>query len=139
MMNRFVIFVFVVAGMLVFSCNDKEDEEELDYFNLLTSPVWVSDSLLADGVDASGSGGILEPFKGEAKFNADNTGTFGSYSGTWSFVNKTQISINTVEFPFPIVANIVELTQASLKITTVVPDINNEPDVFNIRMTFKAK
>ena len=138
-MNRFVFLVSVVVGMLIFSCNDKEEEKEEDYFNLLTGPTWVADSLLADGVDASGPGGILELFKGEAKFKADNTGTFGSYSGTWSFVNKTQISINTTEFPFPIVANILELTQNSLKITTVVLDVNNPPAVFSIRMTFKAK
>ncbi len=137
-MNRITLLLIVVVGMHIVGCNDKDDKDEVDYFTLLTKPTWVSDSLLANGLDASGPDGALVNFKGEAKFRTDGTGTFGTYDGTWTLSN-TQITINSPDFFIPINAEIVELNTSSLKITTVVPDINNLPEVLNIRMTFKAK
>jgi hypothetical protein len=140
-MNRFVFFLIVLVGAYVVGCNDKDDNEEVDNFTLLTTPTWVADSLLANGVDASGPDDVLYNFNGEAKFRTDGTGTFGSYSGTWTFSNsnKTQITISSPDFIIPITAEIVELTASSLKITTVVPDMNNPGAILNIRMTFKVK
>ena len=137
-MNRIVFLLIVFAGVYIVGCNDKEEKEEADYFTLLTTPTWVADSLLANGLDASGPDGVLYNFIGEAKFRTDGTGTFGSYNGTWNLSN-TQITINSPDFDIPIIAEIVELNTSSLKITTVVPDMNNLPDVLNIRMTFLVK
>jgi hypothetical protein len=137
-MNRITLLLIVVVGMHIVGCNDKDDKDEVDYFTLLTKPTWESDSLLANGLDASGPDGVLVNFKGEAKFRANGTGTFGTYDGTWTLSN-TQITITTSDLPFPIFAEIVELNTSSLKITTVVLDVNNPPEVLNIRMTFKAK
>lgn len=138
-MNRIVFFLTAIAGICMIACSDKDDEKDKDYFTLLTRPTWVADSLLANGVDASGPGQALENFKGEAKFRTDGSGTFGSYSGTWTFSSKTQITINSPDFLIPIFAEIIELHASSLKITTVVPDMNNAGAFLNIRMTFNAK
>jgi hypothetical protein len=133
MKNLFISLI--ISGLVVFiSCN-KEDKSER--FKLLTGPVWVADSLLADGVDASGPGMLLAKFKGEAKFNEDGTGTFGVYEGVWYFAhNETQIVIYSDSLLIPLVTLIKELTNTSLKITTSVP---NQSNTVNIRMTFKAK
>ena len=127
-----VIFLLAMAG-----CS----KDENDRFELLTSPVWATDSLLVNGVDAAGSGQLLEKFKGNAKFNTDGTGTFGSYKGTWRFPDNTrkQLVISTDSLPLPIYANIVELTTSSLEITTELPDLTGQTDKFRIRMTFKAR
>jgi hypothetical protein len=107
---------------------------------MLSEPTWLTDSLLANGVDASVPGGVLEKFKGEAKFNEDGTGNFGKYTGTWRFnPEETQLTIITDSLPLPIIADIKELTEISLKITTVVPNPLDQLNPFNIRMTFKAK
>jgi hypothetical protein len=136
-MKNTVIF-FILAGLLsVSSC---KEESQSDAFVLLTGPVWQSDSLLANGVDASGPGGILELFKGEAKFNTDGTGYFGTYEGTWRFAsNETQIVIISPSLIIPLTTIIKELTSTSLKITTSYtnPATPNTPT--NIRMTFIAK
>ncbi len=138
MKNLVLLFLFM-TGMLVFSCNEKEDEEA-DPYDLLVGATWVADSLLANGVDASGPGGVLEKFKGEVKFNTDGTGTFGEYSGTWVMSpNKKEVTITTVELVFPILARIEEITESSLKITTGVPSAEDPQVMLAIRMTFKAK
>ncbi len=138
-MKNLVLLILFMTGMLVFSCNEKEDED-VDPYNLLVGARWVADSLLANGVDASGPGDVLEKFKGEAKFNTDGTGTFGEYSGTWVMSpNKKEITITTVELIFPILARIEEITVSSLKITTGVPSNEDPPVMLAIRMTFKAK
>ncbi len=128
-------FVIVLA-LFIFACN-KTSESEI--FKLLTTPTWTSDSLLANGQDASGTGELLANFKGDAKFSSNGTGTFGKYTGKWSLDEaQTEITIITDSLAFPIVCDIVELTTASLKITTVVPDKTTMQPI-DIRMTFKAK
>lgn len=136
MKNLFISFI--ISGLVLFIGCNKESLSER--FTLLTGPVWATDSLLADGVDASGPDMILEKFKGDAKFNEDGTGYFGVYPGIWRFAyNETQIVIQTDSLPIPLVALIKELTNNSLKITTSVPNMINLSDTINIRMTFKAK
>jgi hypothetical protein len=132
-MKNLALLLIISGCFYIFSCK-KDSQSEL--FKLLTGPVWVSDSLLANGVDASGQDGVLKNFKGEVKFNEDGTGYFGKYTGTWRFsFNETQIVIVTDSLPIPLTSQIAELTKSSLKITTsytiTVP--------INIRMTFKAK
>jgi hypothetical protein len=135
---RNVILLLIISGIFIaYSCN-KDDRSER--FKMLTEPTWLTDSLLANGVDASVPGGVLEKFKGEAKFNEDGTGKFGDYTGTWRFnMEETQMTIVTDSLPLPIIADIKELTKISLKITTVVPNPLDQLNPFNIRMTFKAK
>ena len=125
------LLVMITASMF-FSC-EKDDDDRSERFILLTSPVWVSESLLVNGVDASGPDQLLEDFNGEVKFNEDGTGRFGDYTGTWNFTaNETQLVISTSALPFPITAGIEELTSNSLKIET-------NFDTQAIRMTFKVK
>jgi hypothetical protein len=133
-----LILIFIFSGMLLtFACK-KDDKSER--FKLLTTPVWSSDSLLANKTDASGPGGILAKFKGDAKFKDDGTGYFGKYTGTWRFnSDETELVIVTDSLPLPIITDIVELKTASLKVTTVYPDVVNTNQYINIRMTFKAK
>jgi hypothetical protein len=134
-MERRGFLLIVVLGLLTLTCN-KEDER----FVLLTRPYWASDSLLVNGVGAGEPGQLLYKFKGEAKFNEDGTGTFGSYFGKWWFTAlKTQIIINADSLKLPLTAIIKELTEKSLKITTAVPDTAHIGSMLNIRMTFKAK
>jgi hypothetical protein len=136
-MKKLSILLVIAAGMLVYSCiKDKKSER----FILLTTPVWIADSLLADGVDASGPGQLLENFNGDAKFKEDGTGYFGGYTGEWSFSHdETKLTINTETLLLPITCNIVELTTLSLKITTSVINPVNTSDLIDIRMTFKAR
>ena len=132
-----LVALFIISGCLaIFSCkNDSESER----FKLLTSPTWASDSLLANGIDASGPDGLLKNFKGEAKFNEDGTGNFGIYKGTWRFAyDETQIVIETDSLPIPLTTQISVLTSASLKITTSYPNIATGIPI-KIRMTFKTK
>lgn len=129
-MKNLVIGMIILSSFILFTCK-KDDVSER--FKLLTGPVWVSDSLLANGVDGSGPGGVLEKFKGEAKFNTDGTGIFGVYSGTWKFAyNETEIIIRSDSLQIPVNAQIVDLTEVSLKITTGYPNLK-------IRMTFKTE
>ena len=131
-------FLTIVTALLLSAACNKDDRSER--FKFLTEPTWLTDSLLADGVDASGTGGLLEKFKGEAVFKEDGTGKFGNYTGTWRFnVEETQLTIVTDSLPLPLIADIKELTQSSLKITTLVPNPLDQYNPFNIRMTFKPK
>jgi len=136
-MKKLAYLIMATAFLAVFSCS-KDDKSER--FKLLTGPIWASDSLLANGIDASLPGGILEKFKGDAKFKEDGTGTFGGYSGQWRFnTDETELTIITDSLPLPIISKIKELTSTSLKITTTVA-LPAAPTVpINIRMTFKAK
>lgn len=132
MMRNIVIFIVISGCLFISSCKKESQSEQ---FKLLTGPIWASDSLLANGVDASGPEGLLKSFKGNIKFNEDLTGYFGKYTGTWRFAfNETQIVIMSDSLPIPLTSKIVELNTESLKITTsytiTVP--------INIRMTFKA-
>lgn len=135
-MKNLVLFIILTGCFLAASCKKETQSEN---FKLLTGSSWISDSLLVNGTDASEPGGLLYKFKGEARFNADYTGTFGVYSGTWRFAaGETQLVIASDSLPIPqLTTNIVELTALSLKITTSFPIIGSDP--LNIRMTFKAK
>ncbi|HUX94284.1 MAG TPA: hypothetical protein VMV47_01015 [Bacteroidales bacterium] len=135
-MKNLVLLFILTIFFAIFSC--KKDSES-ERFKLLTDPTWASDSLLANGVDASGPGDILEKFKGTVKFNKDGTGTFGVYEGKWRFVyDETQIVIETDSLPIPLTTKIAELTAASLKITTSYPNLTTGITI-NIRMTFKPE
>ncbi len=134
-MKNLVLFIILTGCFLAASCKKETQSEN---FRLLTGSTWISDSLLLNGADASGPGGLLNKFKGEARFNTDYTGTFGVYSGTWRFAaDETQLVIISDSLPVPLTTNIVELTTLSLKITTSFPVISSYP--LDIRMTFKAK
>lgn len=136
-MKNLVMLLIISGCFVVFSCGEKES----DRFKLLTDPIWVTDSLLANGIDATG--GILNKFKGEAKFNKDGTGTFGTYKGEWDFnVDETKLIITSDSLPLPVNTDILELTNTSLKLKTLFPDPKdpfNPASIINIRMTFKAK
>ena len=139
-MKRTGILLFAMMNLLVVACNDDDADNRSERFKLLTGAVWVSDSLLVDGADASGPGQMLENFKGEAHFREDGTGTFGVYSGTWSFAaNETEIIILTDSLMFPLTTKIAELTAASLKVTTSFPNFLLPEQPYALRMTFKAK
>jgi len=125
----------MLAGLLFASACNKDTTS--DRFDLLTSHAWTSDSLLADGIDASDPGEILEKFKGDVVFNKDGSGTFGQYTGTWQFVdNETNLAISSPELTFTLTTHIAELTKTSLKVTFTYPTLEGTK---NIRMTFKPK
>jgi hypothetical protein len=136
-MKNLAVLLIISACIYVVSCQKDSQSEPA---KLLTSHIWVSDSLLANKADASGPDGMLKNFKGEVKFNEDGTGNFGVYTGTWRFAyNETQIVITTDSLPLPLTTKIAELTKVSLKITTSYPNLLNPAAPINIRMTFKAK
>lgn len=137
-MKNIALIIIILSSFIAFSCNK---DGKSDRFELLTTNIWVTDSLLADGLDAGGTGGVLEKFKGEAQFREDGKGTFGSYTGEWYFNDdeETEIMIKPDTQPIYILCKIVELTSQSFKITTSIPDQNNPSKVFKIRMTFKAR
>ena len=131
-----LVLFLVSATMILVACG-KDKNNYSERFLLLTGPVWESDSLLANGVDASGPGELLEDFAGDAKFNTDGTGYFGEYTGTWTFSSsENYLTISSDSLPVPLTTKIEELTQLSLKITTSFPAV---PDPIDIRITFKAK
>lgn len=135
-MKNIVLLTIITGCFLAFSCGEKESER----FKLLTDPIWRTDSLLANGIDASGPGGLLVDFLGDVKFKTDGTGYFGQYTGTWKFnLDETELIIASDSLPIPVVADILELTSMSLKITTVMPNPQDLLNPFNIRMTFKPK
>lgn len=129
-----LLLLLIIAALLAFTNCSKDDEN--DRFELLTRPTWATDSLLMNGQDASGPGEIMEKFKGTAKFNKDGTGTFGMYTGTWRFPDKTrtQLVLVTDSLPLPLTTSIVELTDISLKVTFMLPVSSDR-----YRMTFKAR
>ncbi len=133
-MKKIVPWLLVTMLVCAVACNKDKTSVR---FDLLTSHTWTSDSLLADGVDASDPGEILEKFKGDILFNDDGTGTFGQYTGTWRFVdNETNLAIMSPELTFTLTTHIVELTKTSLKVTFAYPTLEGTK---NIRMTFKPK
>lgn len=134
---RNLFFLLVITGLLVnFSCKKTESER----FTFLTGAIWVTDSLVANGQDAGGPGQLLADFSGEARFNKNGTGSFGNYTGEWSFSSdETQLVIKTNAIAFPVTADIKELTKVSLKLTTVMPNPMDIQNPYRIRMTFKAK
>jgi hypothetical protein len=132
-MKNIVPWLFIAALVYATSCKEKTSER----FDLLTSHAWTSDSLLADGIDASGSGELLEKFKGDIVFRMDGSGTFGQYTGTWMFVdNQSSLVIESPDLAVPLTTHIVELTSTSLKVTFTYTTLEGNK---NIRMTFKPK
>ena len=130
--------VLIISGIFIASACKKDKMSER--FLFLTTPVWTTDSLLANEVNAGGPGGILEKFKGDARFKEDGTGYFGKYTGTWRFNNdETKITIVTDSLVLPIISDIIELTNISLKIKTLIPNPVNPFEPIRIRMTFKSK
>lgn len=136
-MRKIIGLSLITAYLLLSGCS-KDDESEK--FKLLTTPVWTSESILANGVEPAGSWIFLKQFSGDAKFNKDGTGSFGSYTGQWRFnEDETEITIITTAVPLPIITDIVELTSKSLKITTTVNNPLNPLESADVSMTFKAK
>lgn len=136
-MKKFASFFIIVTLVLAYSCKD----DESDRFKFLTSTVWTPVSLLANGVDATGPGGLLEGFVGDAKFNEDGTGTFGTYTGEWMFAAaEEKLVITTTALPISVTLTITELTATSLKLQGSFPDPQNlTGPAINIEMTFRAK
>lgn len=130
--------LYLIAALFMLSGCSKDDESER--FKLLTTPVWTSESILANGAEPAGSWEFLKQFSGDAKFNKDGTGSFGSYTGEWKFnAAETEITIITTAVPLPIVTDIVVLTSQSLKIATTVNNPLNPLESADVSMTFKAK
>lgn len=135
-MKKLSFLLIIAAGVLIAACDEKRSER----FILLTTPEWVSDSLYANGVDASGAGQLLAKFVGTVKFEEDGTGNFGQYKGEWMLsIDENFLTITSDSLLIPIVAKIETLTSADLKITTNVPNPQNIQDPFDIRMTFFAR
>lgn len=140
-MRKLASFFIIVTLVLAYSCKKGES----DRFKFLTGTIWTPLSMLANGVDITGSGGLLEGFAGDAKFNEDGTGTFGTYTGEWIFdATEEKIiittTITTASTPITIPLTIIELTATSLKVEGSIPDLQNimGPSI-PIEMTFKAK
>lgn len=136
-MKKSPLLVVVALLVSLSACNK---EESSDRFDLLTAHIWKSDSLLADGIDASGPGQILEKFKGDIEFRKDGTGYFGQYTGTWRLTNNdANLVIQSPELGASVTSTIVELTETSLKVKFSYPNLVNPSDPLDIRMTFKPK
>ncbi len=135
-MNKLVYFLFPVLVVLFFAC----EEEDSSRLELLTTPVWQSDSLLVNGTGAGDAGQLLEDFNGEVDFQTDGTVDLGTATGTWQFLaGETQLMLESPEVPVPLVLNINELTETSLKVTTTIPNPENPEESYHVRMTFLAK
>jgi hypothetical protein len=133
-----LLISLMISGLLLFTGCNKDTTS--DRFKMLTKPIWTTDSLLANGVDAGGTGQLLAKFKGDAKFKDDGTGYFGIYKGTWYFAyEETQIVIQTDSLLIPLTTLIKVLTTDELKVTTSYPNLVNPTNPISIRMTFKAK
>lgn len=131
-----IIYLALLSAIIVFACTKEEKSER---FKILTGQVWTSDSLLVDGQEAGGPGGLLEKMAGDAEFRPDGTGYFGQYTGTWYFeYDETEITIDSDSLAFPLTSKIVELTWQSFKITTSFPSGTPGVDLA-IRITFIPK
>ena len=117
--------LLVISGCFIISSCKKDSQSET--FKLLTGPTWASDSLLANGVDASGPDGLLVTLK-EMPNLRGSYGNFGNYTGSWRFAyDETQIVITADSLPIPLTTKIAELTTSSLKITTSYPILGQPP------------
>ena len=136
-MKNLALLLIISGFCVVFACKKETKSEQ---FLLLTGPVWASDSLLLNGVDASGPGQMLNKFVGDIKFREDGTGYFGQYIGKWRFTfSETELVIESDSLQVPLTTNIAELTKISLKLTTNYPNLLIPSSPFKVRMTFKAK
>ena len=138
-MKKYTFSLLLITGICFLVACKKEDTTSSERFNLLTAPLWTSDSLLANGEDASGPGELLEKFTGDAKFNEDGTGYFGQYTGNWTLTNNDEyITIASDSLTIPVTCYIEELTESDFKIVTSFP-VQEEPLPVDIRITFKPK
>ena len=136
-MKKQAVLFCMITGLLIIACSKEVTSER---FRLLTTPVWASDSILANGAEPAGTWVFLKRFSGEAKFNEDFTGYFGKFKGQWRMnQDETEITIITDSLPLPIVTDIILLTSRDLKIDTSVTYPLNHDESADIRMTFKAK
>ena len=136
-MKKHAILFCITTILLIIACSKEPKSERL---RLLTTPVWASDSILANGAEPAGTWVFLKRFSGEAKFNEDGTGYFGKFKGQWRMnQDETEITIITDSLPLPIITDIVLLTARDLKIATSVTNPLNPTESADIRMTFKAK
>jgi hypothetical protein len=136
-MKNLILFVIFSSVLVVFACKKESKSQQ---FLLLTKPVWASDSLLVNGVDASRPGQMLAKFVGDIKFREDGTGYFGQYTGKWRFsYNETELVIESDSLMIPLTTNIIQLTTKSLKLSTNFPNLTDLSNPYKIRMTFKAK
>ena len=71
-MKKLLLLLFTAVA-IISSCKEKES----DRFIFLTGTVWTPVSLMADGVMPET---LPVNFKGDARFNKDGTGTFGTYT-----------------------------------------------------------
>lgn len=136
-MRNIVCLTFITAVLLLTACSkDKKSER----FRLLTTTAWINESVLVDGEEPAGDWDFLNEFTGEAKFNEDGTGNFGSYTGQWRFnETETEITITTESIPLPIVTRIIELTSERLEISTVTLNPQNPSETAEITMIFKSR
>lgn len=136
-MKNLALLLIISGFCVVFGCKKETKSEQ---FLLLTGPVWASDSLLAEGIDASRPGQMLAKFAGDIKFREDGSGYFGQYTGKWRFAfSETELVIESDSLQVPLTTKIAELTKKSLKLTTSYPNLLNPTNPIDIRMTFKAK
>ena len=138
-MKRIYQFIIIpaVIFMYIIGC---EKEETSSGVKILTSHPWMSDSLLADGVESGGPGELLYNFSGETNFNKDGTGNVGKYVGIWTLnEDETILTIDSDSLPAVATAVIKELTENSLKIATVFPSKTEPVHLYDIRMTFIPK
>lgn len=118
----------------------KDEEAKSKNLILLTETIWTSQTLEANGVDASGPGEFLEDFVGDAIFDEDGSGTLGSLTGSWRFAsNETQIIITAEQLAIPVTMNIVELSETRIELTTSVPNPANPLTLVDIRMVYVPK
>jgi hypothetical protein len=131
--------VFLSICFIAFSC--KKEEAKSEQFLLLTGPVWEAVTLLVNGADAGGPGGLLESLDGDAIFNENGTGTFGTYTGTWYFFDlaETQIMISPDTEPWSLLCTIEELSATTLIIAAIMPNDQNPSEPLDIRIIFEAK
>jgi hypothetical protein len=136
-MKNLLLSFIILFGMILISCTKEAPSQQ---YNYLTGVTWLTDSLLANGEEAGGIGGLLEKFKGEANFRKDGTGKFGTYTGKWNLAfDDTQIMIKADSLPITLTTQIIELTQVSLKVTTEYPNLAVPEEPIKIRMTFKSR
>ncbi|MFC2132595.1 hypothetical protein ACFLRG_02240 [Bacteroidota bacterium] len=132
--------LFLAVFCIFLSCKKEEEVSPSERFLLLTNQVWESDSLLANGVDASEEGQILFAFNGETSFNEDGTGSLGIYEGTWILKNNDeQLIIYADSLPGPVTCIIDELSETSLKINTGIISTTVPISYISVRMTFITK
>lgn len=119
---------------------EKGEETKSKNLILLTGTIWTSQTLEANGVDASAPGEFLEDFVGDAIFNENGSGTLGSLTGSWRFAsNETQIIITADELTIPVTMNIIELSETRIELETSVPNPSNPLELVDIKMVYVPK